>query len=176
MTRPEANGVAKVRCTCGRVELEAIGAPILSAACHCDDCQNGARLLAALPGAPPVMDVYSGTQYVLYRKDRVTCSKGVELLRDYKLRKASGTNRVVASCCNAAMLVRFDGGLHWVSVYRGRYQAAAPTLEIRINTRFSPAGGERASDVPSYASYPLRFVAKLVAAKIAMLLPGAGGR
>ena len=170
MTGPEANRITTVRCTCGRVELEAIGAPILSAACHCDDCQDGARQLAALRGAPPVMDDYGGTEYVLYRKDRVTCSKGAELLRDYKLRKDSGTNRVVASCCNAAMLVRFDRGLHWVSVYRGRYQAAAPALEMRVNTRFRPAGGAMASDVPSYAYYPLRFVAKLVAAKIAMLL------
>ena len=38
------------RCTCGNVEVEAVGAPILSVACYCDDCQKGSRQIEALPG------------------------------------------------------------------------------------------------------------------------------
>ena len=30
-----------VSCSCGSVELEAIGAPIVSVVCYCDDCQEG---------------------------------------------------------------------------------------------------------------------------------------
>jgi hypothetical protein len=43
-------------------------------------------------------------------------------------------------------------------------------LQIRICTKFKPENGDLPSDVPSYSSYPLKFLAKLVAARIAMLL------
>jgi hypothetical protein len=38
-------------CACGRVEVEAAGAPIACAVCYCDDCRKGADLIEALPGA-----------------------------------------------------------------------------------------------------------------------------
>lgn len=44
------------RCAGGSVEYEAAGNPILGVACYCDDCQEGARRVEALPGAPPVRD------------------------------------------------------------------------------------------------------------------------
>jgi len=59
-------------CSCGSVELEAVGAPIASVVCYCDDCQEGSRQIEALPNARPVQDPDGGTAYVLYRKDRVT--------------------------------------------------------------------------------------------------------
>jgi glycosidase len=40
-------------CTCGRVRCQAIGAPIVSLVCYCDDCQEGARNIEALPNAAP---------------------------------------------------------------------------------------------------------------------------
>ncbi|KYF71605.1 GFA family protein [Sorangium cellulosum] len=162
--------VTTVRCSCGRVELEATGAPILSAACYCDDCQEGARQIEALPNAPPVRDPDGGTAYVLYRKDRFNCSKGAQLLQGYKIREKSPTNRVVATCCSSALFLRFDSGPHWVTVYRGRVEGDAPPLQMRIYTKFKPENSDIPDDVPSYSTFPLRFVAKLVAAKIAMLL------
>jgi hypothetical protein len=156
-----------VSCTCGNVELTVTGPPIVAATCHCNDCQAGARQIEALPGAPDVMDASCGTAYVMYRKDRVTCSKGAELLKSYKIRPGSATNRMVASCCDSAMLVRFDNGIHWVSLYPGRYDAP-PTL-MRVNTRYQPEGVTIPDDVPGYAYFPASFVAKLVAARIAML-------
>lgn len=159
-----------IRCACGSCELEATGAPILSAACYCDDCQAGARQIEALPRAPRVADADGGTPYALYRMDRVAPSKGSERLKDYKIRQGSPTCRVVATCCNAAMFVRYERGPHWVAVYRARVVGDIPPLEMRVNTRLKPAGVELSGDVPSYATFPLRFVTKLVAAKIAMLL------
>jgi hypothetical protein len=159
-----------VRCSCGSVELEAIGAPIASVVCYCDDCREGSRQIEALPNAHPVQDPDGGTAYVLYRKDRVKCSRGALLLKGHKIREKSATNRVVATCCNSAMLLNFDDGKHWVDVYRVRFRGDVPPLQMRVCTRFKPEGGDVPSDVPGYSGYPLRFVARLLAARIAMLL------
>jgi len=159
-----------VRCLCGSVELEVIGTPIIGAFCYCDDCQEGSRQIEALPGAHPVQDPDGGTAYILYRKDRVKCTRGSLLLKGYKLREESATNRVIASCCNSAMFLNFDDGKHWVDVYRSRFQGDIPPLQIRICTKFKSGNHDVPSDVPSYAGYPLKFLAKLIAARIAMLL------
>jgi hypothetical protein len=91
-------------------------------------------------------------------------------LQGYKIREKSVTNRVVATCCNTAMFLNFDNGFHWVSAYRARFQGDVPPLQMRICTKFKPENSEIPSDVPSYSGFPLKFLAKLVAAKIAMLL------
>ena len=54
-----------------------------------------------------------GTAYVVYRKDRVKCSRGNQFLQGYKIKEKSPTNRVVATCCNSAMFLNFDDGKHW---------------------------------------------------------------
>jgi len=97
------------------------------------------------------------------------CSKGVEHLRDHRLKKESQTRRVVASCCNSAMFLDFQKG-HWFSVYRARFGGVAPPLQMRIQTRFRRHDTLDPGDVPSYAGYPLKFILKLVAARIAMML------
>lgn len=157
-----------VRCSCGSVEFEALGEPILSAVCHCDDCQRGARQIEGLPQASPVLDPYGGTEYVLYRKDRFRCVKGAAQLCDYKLRDASPTRRVVAGCCNTAMFLDFQKG-HWYSVYRARLGGDGPPPEVRIQTRFKPEGPAIPDDVRSYSTYPLWFIGKLMLARAAML-------
>ncbi len=97
-------------CACGAVELEAFGKPIVSSVCYCSDCQKGAAQIEALPHAGPVRDPDGGTAYILYRKDRIACTKGAERLKSYKLKETSATNRVVATCCNSAMFLNFDKG------------------------------------------------------------------
>lgn len=169
MSEPPKN-VTTARCTCGSVELEAIGAPIMGVACYCDDCQEGARQIEALPNACPVRDPDGGTAYLLYRKDRFKRSKGAQLLKGYKLREKSVTSRIVATCCNSAMFLEFDNGQHWVSLWRARFQGDVPPLQMRIQTKFKPENSDVPSDVPSYPTFPLKFVAKLVAARIAMML------
>jgi hypothetical protein len=159
-----------VSCSCGRVELEAAGDPITSIVCYCDDCQNGARQIAALRNAQPVLDPDGGTAYILYRKDRVSCTKGAELLRSYKLKDTSVTNRMVASCCNSAMFLKFDRGPHWYSLYGARSQGDVLPVQFRIQTKFKPPNGDLPSDAPSYATYPVKFLAKLIASRIAMLI------
>jgi hypothetical protein len=64
----------------------------------------------------------------------------------------------------------FDDGRHWVSMYRARFQGDIPPLQMRICTKFKPENGDVPSDVPSYSTFPLKFLAKLLADRIAMLL------
>lgn len=158
------------RCACGSVELQAAGAPILSAICYCDDCQEGARRIEVLPGAGKVLDPDGGSAYILFRKDRVRCAKGAALLTDTKLKDTSPTKRVIASCCNSALYLGFDDSKHWLSLYRARFEEALPPVEMRICTKFKPAGVVFADDIPSYPMWPGKFVFKLLGARIAMLL------
>lgn len=154
-------------CACGKVEFEAHGAPIVSLVCYCDDCREAARQIEALPNAARVQDADGGAGYIVYRKDRVACTKGASLLKTYKIREKTPTNRVVASCCNSAMLLNFDDSKHWVDLYRTRAQGDLPPIEMRVCTKF--ATGDIAKDVPGSAGYPFKFIAKLMAARIAML-------
>jgi hypothetical protein len=159
----------KAACQCGRVQIVALGKPMMCVACYCDDCQEAARHIESSHNGAAVRDSDGGTGYVVYRKDRVRCAAGSELLKGFKLRDTSPTNRVIASCCNSPMLLDFDDGKHWVDVYRNRVEGTPPPIELRVCTRFRQAGGELPSDVPSFPGYPLRFIAKLIGAKVAML-------
>ena len=155
------------KCACGQVEVEARGEPIVSLICCCDDCQEAARRIEALPGAPPVLDGHGGTPFMLVRKDRVTCTKGEDLLVGHKLKPKSITNRMVARCCNSAMMIRFDRGPHWTTMMRDRFGDDATPLEMRIQTRFAP--DVPADGIPSYAKFPASLFARLIWARIAML-------
>ena len=68
-------------CRCGKVKLQLTGAPILRGICYCASCQEAGRRHQAMPGADPVLAEDGGTDYVLYRKDRVRCVNGGDLLR-----------------------------------------------------------------------------------------------
>ena len=67
------------------------------------------------------------------------------------------------------MFLNFEKG-HWFSVYRAQFQGDVPPLRMRIHTKFKPENVDVPSDVPSYPTWPLKFVTKLLAARIAMLL------
>jgi hypothetical protein len=157
------------RCSCGAVEIEASGPPIATTVCYCDTCQKGSRQIEAMPNAAPVLGPDGGTAYVLYRKDRIRYAKGGELLKDCKLDEKSSTNRAVASCCNSAMVMRFDDAKHWVPVYRDRLQGELPPLQWRICTKFKPANAQIPDDVPQAAMYPPGLMLKLLTSKLAML-------
>ena len=157
-------------CVCGQVAVEATDNPIVTAVCYCDDCQEGARRIEALPNATAILESDGGTAYLLFRKDRIRCAQGDALLKSYKLKETSATNRVVATCCNSAMFVNFDKGPHWVSAYRARFHGDLPPMEMRVCTKFRPGDAELPADAPNYPGYPLRLIARLLVAGVAMLL------
>ena len=165
---PQTRAIAA--CSCGSVELEAHGSPITSVVCYCDDCQSGSRHIESLPNAAPVLDPDGGTAYIVYRKDRIRCSRGAALLRSYKIRAESVTNRVFATCCNSAMFLNFDDSKHWVDVYRARLRGAAPPVQMRMCTKFRRAASEVPDDAPSYPMWSVKFLAKLLVAGLAMRL------
>ncbi len=154
-------------CKCGNVKFEAAGPPILTASCHCSSCQEAGRQFEQLASAPLVLDPDGGTGVVLYRKDRVRCMMGQEYLEERRLKPASPTRRVVATCCNSAMFLDFTKG-HWLSMYRNRFPASAPPLEMRVMIKERRAGVELADDLPNYSGHSAKLMLKLIAAWIAM--------
>jgi hypothetical protein len=154
-------------CQCGKVKFEAVGGPILTGACFCTSCQEAGRQFEQLASAPPVLDGDSGTGMILYRKDRVQCMSGQEYLGEHRLTPDSPTRRVIAKCCNSAMFLDFTKG-HWLSMFRNRFPAGAPPLEMRVMTNERRAGVELADDIPNYSGHSGKFMLKLIAAWIAM--------
>jgi hypothetical protein len=161
--------VTAAQCGCGRVAFAARGAPILGVSCYCNSCQTAGRQIERLPSAPDVLDADSGTSYLLYRRDRVACARGGELLQEFRLKPDSPTKRMVATCCNSAMLLDFTKG-HWLTMYRRRFPSDAPPVDMRMMTRDRPPNVALSSDVPSYKAYSGKFLWKLLSAKMAMLL------
>jgi hypothetical protein len=154
-------------CACGAVRCEAVGAPIVSAVCYCSDCQEGGRRIEALPGAPRVLEADDGASYLTYRDDRFQCVSGAEMLVPIRLNDRAPTRRMVASCCNSGMFVKFEPGF-WVSSYRLRHSGDLPPIEMRNQTRDRRAETPIAKDAPSFARFPMRLFAKLIRARIAM--------
>jgi hypothetical protein len=118
--------------------------------------------------AGSVLDRHGGTQYVLFRKDRVRYLKGSELVKGLKVDEDS-PSRAFASCCNSFMLLDLPSPMHWIPVSRGRFQGDVPPLTMRINAQFERGAAVAPSDVPADSSFPPKFVMKLVAAKFAMM-------
>jgi hypothetical protein len=155
-------------CTCGRVVIRVEGRPIVSVECLCSDCQRAGALLAGLSGAPRVLDDKGATPFVLYRKDRVRCVKGADLLREHRLTERSKTRRAVASCCNTPVFLDFAHG-HWLSVYGSLWPAGAlPRLDLRTMTRDAPDGVVLSRDVANPRTHTLGFYARLFRAWAAM--------
>ena len=159
-----------LRCQCGAVECATDGAPISTAVCYCDDCQEAARQIEAQGSGPPVIDPDGGTGLSLVRNDRFYVRKGAELLRAHKLKAESPTSRYVATCCNSALYIGFDKGPFWVSVMRNRFTGAPPPVAMRIQTKYRTSPLPYPDDAPTYATFPKRFVAKLLWEWAKMLL------
>ncbi len=117
-----------------------------------------------------MLDADAGSSLVMYRRDRLECVTGAELLQAVKVRPDSPTNRHVASCCNSAMYLGFDDSKHWVDVFRARIEGTAPPIEARMCTRFLPAGAVVPKDVPSFAGFAPKVVIKMLASRLPMLL------
>lgn len=143
--------------------LEVTGAPIAHSACYCASCQEAGRRIEQLPDAPPILDADGGTDFVLYRKDRVRCVQGGGGLKAHRLKPESPTRRMVAACCNSAMFLDFTKG-HWLTLYRARMPGSVPPLEMRVMTADRRAGVVLPEDVPNHAAHTGKLMWKLFAA------------
>jgi hypothetical protein len=156
-------------CACGQVEIEAVGAPISSTICYCDDCQAAAALIEAMPGAPSFREPDGGTFLIVFREDRVRCVRGEANLKKLKLREDSPTNRKLALCCNSVMVLDFDDTKHWSDIYGARVNENVPEPEMLICTRFAAQPPNNVRVLPTYPGYAPRLMIRLVKARIAML-------
>jgi len=154
-------------CRCGKVELRVTGAPILRGICYCASCQDAGRRHQAVSGADSVLTEDGGTDYVLYRKDRVRCVRGGDLLEERRLKPDSPTRRMVTRCCNTAMFLDFTKG-HWLTVYRGRLPDDIPPASMRVMTAERPAGVILPDDIANYPRHSGKFMLKLLGAWMAM--------
>jgi hypothetical protein len=154
-------------CRCGVVALEVVGPPIVHTACYCASCQQAGRRIEQLAKAPPVLGADGGTDYLLYRKDRVSCLRGGDRLEALRLKPDAPTRRMVAACCNSAMFLDFTKG-HWLTLYSARLPDPLPPLEMRVMTADRPEGVVLPDDVPAYPGHTGRFMGKLLKAWAAM--------
>lgn len=166
MTTPRQKYSA--RCRCGRVELAAEGPPIAHLSCYCDDCQAAAALIDALPGGDSGIEADGGTPNILFRKDRVRCVAGAELLEPHRAREGTWTDRMVASCCNTALMQVHHNWWPHRGVKAHLIEGELPPLEMRIFTKFAPDRRRVPTDVPCHATIPARFGARLVRTALAI--------
>jgi hypothetical protein len=155
-------------CRCGQVEMQVTGDPLLHGICYCKSCQQAGRLHQAVSGADAILAADGGTDYVLYRKDRVSCVKGGDLLEERRLKAESPTRRMFARCCNSAMFLDFTKG-HWLTVYRGRLPCDIPPATMRMMTADRPNGVALPDDgLTNCPGQSGKFLLKLLAAWMAM--------
>ena len=135
---------------------------MLSAICHCTSCRTAGQGFDAASGHDPIVDAGGGTAALLWRKDRVRCVAGGDLLEAHRLTPDSPTRRMVASCCGAPMLLDFTKGF-WVSIYRDRVRDAPPPT-MRVMTGDVPPGVTLPDDgLPRMKGHSGRFMLRLMA-------------
>ena len=154
-------------CQCGQTAVGVIGAPIVSAVCYCENCQAAGHAFERADGAARTVGADGGTEYCLYRKDRVTVIRGGEYLQEHRLTPDSKTRRVVATCCSAPMFLDFTQG-HWLSVYRSRLPAVVQPPQMRVMTSDRPAGVTLPDGIPNYPGRSPAFMIRLLLSWAAM--------
>jgi hypothetical protein len=164
---PNPTQTWSARCACGQTEFVARGAPLITLACYCDDCQAAAKQIDAMPSGHSGLGGDGGTISTLFRKDLMSCVRGQELLVDHKLRPSSHATRAIASCCNSNMLTRFDNWLPMVAM-RTHSPDDAPRPQICIHTRHAPNKAEIIHPVPKHAALAPNLLLKVMGAAAAL--------
>jgi hypothetical protein len=155
-------------CACGRFEMELEGDQFIATECHCNSCREAGERLGKLPLSRPMLESNGGTQFVLYRKDRVKFPRGQYLLGAFRLKPDSPTRRVVSTCCSTPLFLEFQGG-HWLSIYSTLWpEGTAPRPELRTMTGDRPPGSALDESLPAGRVATLGFYGKLLGAWIAM--------
>ena len=170
MTKKDTTHVA--HCRCGAVEVCAWGEPLIVTACYCEDCQAAAQRLAASADLiAPAASADGGTEFMLFRRDRVACTRGADRLQAMRLANASKTRRMIAGCCATPgqMYLAFDDKRPWVSAFRASFGTDAPPVEMRICTRFRRPERKVEDGLPSHSGYPATMMVRILAAWPLML-------
>jgi hypothetical protein len=165
----KTNPTYVAHCRCGAVEVGAWSEPIVVSACYCDDCQAADERLAASANSAPAPSADGGTEFMLFRRDRIACTRGADRLEAMRLTAATKTRRMIASCCGTPMYVAFDDAPPWVSALRPPFGEDAPPVEMRICTRFRQPEDKANDGLPSHPGYPVAMIVRILAAWPLML-------
>ena len=125
-------------------------------------------MLEILDGAAKVAEEDGGTHYLTYRDDRFCCVEGAELLQAYQNTPDAPTRRMVASCCNSAMFLKFSKG-RWTSAYARRFAGDILPVEMRTQTQFRTSCLPLPDDAPSYRTFGAKLFWRLIKSRIAMI-------
>jgi hypothetical protein len=139
---------------------------MLVMACYCDDCQAANTAIAAMPNGHGGALPDGGTPSTVFRKDRVRCVRGQELLVEHKLRPQSHTTRVIASCCNSNMETRFDNWYPFVALRTYSVNTDQVRPQLCMNTKWAPDKSKILFQVPQHAGVPASFAFKLLGARV----------
>lgn len=161
--------IFRFQCACGRTAYEGRGLPIATVACYCNDCQAAGLAIDALPNGRGGVAADGGMVSSIFRKDRVRCVSGRELLIDHKLRAESETIREIASCCNSNVATRFDNQTPIVTL-RTFAQKAQRAPDMCVYTKHAPDPQQISHAAPRYSAVPVRLIVKVIAASIALSL------
>ena len=112
---------------------------------------------------------------MLFRRDRIACTRGADRLRAMRLTDASKTRRMIAGCCATPMYLAFDDRRPWVSAFRASFGAAAPPVEMRICTRFRRSAAAVEDGLRSHPGYPLGMFVRILAVWPMMLFSWRAG-
>lgn len=103
-----------------------------------------------------------GTFSTFFRKDRIRCTRGENLLKEVNVRPDSFARRMVSGCCNSAMTIRYTNWLPMVPLWGyGDSRDTAPP-DCRSFTKFSPDPEIIPKDVHAYRGPALGFAVKIL--------------
>ena len=140
---------------------EATSPPLMSVICHCSSCQKAAERIEEKDRAPAVSDAHGGTPLVVFDGRDTECVQGEELTEGMRLNDSTITQRIIATCCNSALMLDFDKGPYWVSAFHDRVEDA-PAPEWRVQTKDAANPEKLPNDVPAYRAWPATFFFRLL--------------
>ena len=159
-------------CRCGQVRIEAQRAPVAAIRCYCRSCRTAGIALSQLPGAESMVEPDGGTDYSLFRKDRVHCVSGQGLLAEHRLKPSSPTRRVVATCCNPPVFLDFTRG-HWLSLYCASLSAdGRPTVSQGVMAKHRIATPATKAAFSSHPALPPALRSSLLASTRVVVFVG----
>lgn len=114
-----------------------------------------------------MLDADGGTSYLLYRRDRIACTKGKQALTRIQAytRLTNTTHGGLLLQFRDAARVHERALAYDVSQ---TFPRDAPLIEMRIMTRDRPESAQLSDDIPNYRTHNGKFMWKLLSARTAM--------
>lgn len=147
-----------------------------SVACYCRSCRAAALEIEAMPAGQSGMGADGGTLSLLYRKDRVRCVRGGELLVEHQLSPTATTRRVYSACCHCSLTARLG---RWFPHVPLRSFAAAAQPIVPRACLFTEHALDQAAithRAPRHRGVPVHLVYALGVATFSQLVSSADPR